>query len=126
MFPPSRSIAAIDRQDTKAYLAANEEFHFILYDAARSPVLNRMIRMLWLQIGPSLNLLFKDISLVRDLGDNHRRAIAAMRSGDMVSAREAIRRDVLTAAAFIQQHLPEADCPEKPISTGSSDSKAAG
>jgi DNA-binding GntR family transcriptional regulator len=105
----ARSLAAIARKDTKAYLAANEEFHFILYDAARSEELNRIIRGLWMQVGPSLNLLFRDISLVEDLADNHKRAIAAMHARDAVSAREAIRRDVLTAAAYIQQYLPEAE-----------------
>jgi DNA-binding GntR family transcriptional regulator len=103
----ARSLKAIASKDTKAYLAANEEFHFILYEAARSPMVNRIIRSLWLQVGPSLNLLFRDVSLVTDLADNHRRAIGAMRTGDVVAAREAIRRDVLTAGAFIQQHLPE-------------------
>jgi DNA-binding GntR family transcriptional regulator len=103
----ARSIRAIARKDTKTYLAANEEFHFILYDAARSPTLSRIILSLWLQIGPSLNLLFRDIKLIEELADNHKRAIAAMRTGDAVAAREAIRRDVLTAGAFIQQHLPD-------------------
>ncbi len=105
----ARSIQAIARKDTKAYLAANEEFHFILYDAACSLTLSRIIRSLWLQVGPSLNLLFRDIKLVEDLADNHKRAIAAMRAGDAVAAREAIRRDVLTAGAFIQQYLPEGE-----------------
>ena len=104
----ARSLEAIACKDTQGYLAANEAFHFILYEAARSPVVNRIIRGLWLQVGPSLNLLFRDVSLVADLADNHRRAIAAMRTGDVVAAREAIRRDVLTAGSFIQQHLAEA------------------
>jgi DNA-binding GntR family transcriptional regulator len=105
----ARSIEAIARKDTKAYLAANEEFHFMLYDAARSHELTRLIRGLWIQVGPSLNLLFRDVKLVEDLADNHKRAISAMRDGDAVAAREAIRRDVLTAGAFIQQYLSQDD-----------------
>ena len=120
----ARSCKAIACKDTKAYLAANEEFHFILYEAARSPVVNRIIRSLWLQVGPSLNLLFRDINLVTDLGDNHRRAIEAMRTGDVVAAREAIRRDVLTAGAFIQQHLDGAD-PHDAVTGGRRDLPAA-
>jgi DNA-binding GntR family transcriptional regulator len=100
-----RALAAIDAQDTEAYLAANEEFHFALYAAARSPLLDRHIRALWLQAGPSLRLLFKDIALVRDLTDYHRAALVAIRGGDPAGAREAIRSDVLTAGNFIQEHL---------------------
>jgi DNA-binding GntR family transcriptional regulator len=111
----ARSVEAIGREDTKGYLAANEEFHFILYGAARSDELSRIIRSLWMQVGPSLNLLFRDIRLVEDLADNHKRAIAAMHDGDAVAAREAVRRDVLTAGAFIQQYLPLDDAaPETP------------
>ena len=89
-------------------------------------MLNRIIRSLWLQVGPSLNLLFRDVSLVTDLGNNHRRAIAAMRTGDVVAAREAIRRDVLTAAAFIQQHLAEGEERWDTPASGSGIPRAAG
>jgi DNA-binding GntR family transcriptional regulator len=101
----ARALSAIDAQDTEGYLAANEEFHFALYAAARSPLLERHIRALWLRAGPSLRILFNDIALVRELTDNHRTALNAMRDGDAASAREAIRRDVLTAGDFIQEHL---------------------
>jgi DNA-binding GntR family transcriptional regulator len=106
-----RALAAIDAQDTEAYLAANEEFHFALYAAARSPLLDRHIRALWLQAGPSLRILFKDIALVRELTDYHRTALEALRGGDAAGARDAIRSDVLTAGNFIQEHLQPAGLP---------------
>lgn len=109
-----RALAAIDAQDTEAYLAANEEFHFALYAAARSPLLDRHIRSLWLQAGPSLRILFNDIALVRTLTDNHRTALDAIRKGDAAGAREAIRRDVLTAGDFIEGHLHPVAAADRP------------
>lgn len=102
-----RMLRAIERQDAKTYLSANEDFHFTIYEAARAPYLFQMIRNLWLQIGPSLNLLFNDITLVESLNDNHRTALDALQTGDGARACEAIRRDILTAGAFVQEQVPQ-------------------
>lgn len=96
----SRTIAS---QDPKAYLSANEDFHFVIYESAHAPVLLRTIRTLWLQIGPTLNVLFRDLDLVEGLQDNHRAALAAFNARDPAAARSAIRDDIVTAAAFIEQ-----------------------
>lgn len=96
----SRTIAA---QDVKGYLSVNEDFHFAIYEAARSPVLLRIIRALWVQIGPTLTVLFRDLALVEGLQDHHRAALAAFRARDPVAARRAIRNDILTAGAFIAE-----------------------
>lgn len=96
----SRAIAA---QDSKAYLASNEAFHFVIYESAHAPVLLRTIRTLWLQIGPTLNVLFRDINLVEGLQDQHRAALAAFIARDPVAARLAVRDDIMTAGAFIER-----------------------
>jgi len=98
-----RMSKAIAAQDVKGYLSANEDFHFVIYEAARAPVLLRTIRILWLQIGPTLNVLFRDLDLVEGLQDNHRAALAAFNARDSAAARRAIRDDIITAAAFIKQ-----------------------
>lgn len=94
-------LKAIDRQDAKAYLAANERFHFIVYQAAASETLLQIIHGLWLRIGPTLNLLFRDITLVKALDDNHQAALRALAAGDGAAARAAIVDDIMEAGAFL-------------------------
>jgi DNA-binding GntR family transcriptional regulator len=96
-----RMSRAIEAQDVKGYLAANEAFHFAIYESAQAPVLLKTIRTLWLQIGPTLNALFRDINLVESLQDQHRAALKAFNERDPVAARAAVRDDIMTAGTFI-------------------------
>jgi DNA-binding GntR family transcriptional regulator len=99
---------AIALQDHKAYLGANQDFHFVIYGAARSPLLLKTIGMLWMQIGPNLNMLFDDIELVVDLQDYHLAAVEAFRQGDAEAARAALRNDILTAGWHIGRRMDSA------------------
>ncbi len=103
-----RMVKAIERQDAKVYLAANEEFHFTIYEAAGSETLLQIIHGLWLSIGPTLNLLFRDITLVQALGDNHQRALEALTVRDGPAARAAIVDDIMAAGAFLAQTMGRA------------------
>ncbi len=103
----AKMLKAIARQDAKAYLAANEEFHFIIYRAAESDTLLQIIHGLWLRIGPSLNLLFRDITLVQALDDNHKAALEALAARDGAKARDAIVADILEAGAFLAETMDE-------------------
>jgi DNA-binding GntR family transcriptional regulator len=98
-----RMSRTIEAQDIKGYLACNEAFHFAIYESARSPILLKTIRTLWLQIGPTLNVLFRDMNLVEGLQDQHRAALKAFTERDPVAARAAVRDDIMTAGAFIEQ-----------------------
>ena len=103
-----RMAKAIALQDVKAYLAANQDFHFVVYTASRSPILLRTIRTLWMQIGPCLNMLFSDIELVEGLQDHHLGAVAAFRAGLAAEARAAIRADILASGSHIGRQMTEA------------------
>lgn len=105
----AKMLKAIERQDSKAYLAANEQFHFTIYRAAGSDTLLQIIHGLWLRIGPSLNLLFRDITLVQALDDNHKAALDALVNHDGPKAREAIVADIMEAGAFIAQAIDGGD-----------------
>jgi len=100
-----RMARAIAQQDVRGYLAANQDFHFVVYTASRSPILLRTISILWMQIGPSLNMLFSDIELVEGLQDHHLAAIAAFRAGDRARARAAVRSDILAAGTHIGRQM---------------------
>ncbi len=97
----AKMLKAIEKQDAKGYLAANETFHFTIYRAAGSETLLQIIHGLWLRIGPSLNLLFRDITLVKALDDAHLAALTALNNRDGVKAREAIVADIMEAGAFL-------------------------
>lgn len=101
-------VKAINRQDGKAYLAQNKTFHFIVYRAARSPVLLQTIESLWTQIGPCLNYLFEDIKLVASLTAHHLDVIDALKRGDGAAARRAMESDILTAGAFLEHQTGQA------------------
>lgn len=102
-------VKSIERQDCKAYLAQNESFHFAVYRAARSPVLLQTIEGLWTQIGPYLNYLFADIKLVESLTTYHVAVIEALQRKDGPAARRAMKHDILTAGAFVEQQTEQAD-----------------
>ncbi|MEO1191530.1 MAG: GntR family transcriptional regulator [Pseudomonadota bacterium] len=110
-------LRAIERQDRKAYLVANERFHFTIYKAAQSETLLQIIHGLWLRVGPALNLLFRDIELVQALDDNHQAALTALAARDGAGARAAIVADIMEAGAFLAD-LAEDE--EGQTSTGSS------
>lgn len=79
------------------FLTANQDFHFAVYRAARSELLQSMIETLWLQIGPHLAALIihmrtEGMSEV-DLGA-HDRLIAALKARDAEGARIALAADL--------------------------------
>ncbi len=85
--------AAIAAGDVPAYLAGNQGFHFMLYEAAGAPVLLDLARSLWLRFGPSLRVVCARHGDA-ELPDRHAEALAAMRAGDAAALSVAIARDI--------------------------------
>jgi DNA-binding GntR family transcriptional regulator len=79
------------------YLAFNREFHFSIYRASRSSAIQPIIERMWLRVGPWLNIMRGDATLGLGL-DFHAEIIAALRSGDGVTARRALVADITDAA----------------------------
>lgn len=96
-----RNGKAVESGDLRAVIAANEEFHFSIYRAARSELLLSMIEQLWQQSGPYLAALvlaqnpatLQKIALVR-----HLELLAALVGRDAEAARRAISMDITDAA----------------------------
>ena len=92
--------AAILRGDVKRYCLKNMEFHFQLYQAARSEVVFEIIERLWVQISPFLTVYAIDLigqqpkKVVKTLTTEHDRIIRALRQKDGDEAESAIRSDL--------------------------------
>ena len=97
-------VAAADKGDMAAMLAANQAFHFTIYRAGGSELLFSMVETLWLQSGPYLNLLITAEDKARDIhkkvGPAHRDLLEALARKDGEAARAAVIADISDAAAL--------------------------
>ena len=95
----ARALAA---NDAKGYLAANENWHLVLYRAAGSPTLLALIETVWLKVGPLSNRLFDDPQARPVLNDGHDDALAALARRDGAAVRRAVERDLFVAGQFLR------------------------
>jgi len=88
-----RMLAA--RRDPATLSALNRDFHFRVYDIARSPLLRSLIGRLWRSfgVGPVLSDAHKHI---KESMAQHARILEALRARDPVAAEEATREHILT------------------------------
>ena len=87
------------------FFALNREFHFAIYQAAKSPLLFSMIEQLWLQIGPVFNHI--PVDLVSEGAEAHEKIIAALQAGDAEATRAAVVADLNMGGARIAAVLSE-------------------
>ncbi len=83
-----------DRSDYAGVLAANIDFHFTLYAAARMPTLLAMIENLWAQTGPYAGFMYQTPATEHPDGHPHEHIIASLRERDLRRSVEMIRVDV--------------------------------
>jgi DNA-binding GntR family transcriptional regulator len=96
---------ALARQDGEAYLAANEDFHVLLYRAAGSPLLFSLIDALWLKAGPVSRQLFDTPAAATALNEGHDDLMKALARGDSAAARRAVEKDIFVAGQFLRERL---------------------
>lgn len=84
---------AIKNRDTLACLSLNQEFHFTLYAAARSEIVQPLIESLWLQAGPIMYLSLTSSDGPWD-ASCHDEVLAALRAGNPAAVSRAIKRDL--------------------------------
>ncbi len=75
-------------------LTLNEEFHFTIYRASEMPRLVGIIETLWVQVGPSFNLLLDDGPIPEQPLGFHNLAIEGIETGDVGKVVQAIRSDL--------------------------------
>ena len=101
----TRMGAALTRGDATDYLAANEDFHVILYQAAGSPTLWGLIDTLWLKAGPVSNRLFDTPEASAVLNAAHEDLMKALDRGDPAGVRRAVEKDIFVAGQFLRERL---------------------
>jgi DNA-binding GntR family transcriptional regulator len=99
---------ALAAHDATGYLAANEDFHVLLYRAAGSPTLFALIDTLWLKAGPVSNQLFDTPEAGTVLNDAHEDLLQALDRADSAGVRRAVERDIFVAGQFLRQRLKAA------------------
>jgi DNA-binding GntR family transcriptional regulator len=102
--------ASVKAGDVKGMLAANQEFHYALYGAARQELLLALIETLWLQGGSYLNLLINAAhgeALKVDFS-RHLDLIDALRRRSPRAARDALRADILEASEIYRAKIDRA------------------
>lgn len=96
----ARMLEAVEHDRREALLRLNHEFHFRIYNAARSTILLPMIESLWLQAGPFTYFSTPSPKALWN-AKHHKDIIKALKSGDEAAAAEAISSDILNSAKFL-------------------------
>ena len=92
-------------------LEKNQEFHFLIYRASGSTVLPHLIENLWLQYGPYLRLVCKNMEappmspLRSHETDYHHDIVACLESGDPAGTRVAIEKDINRTVGLLRDLL---------------------
>jgi len=107
-----RAESIVKKPNLPLAVEANKNFHFAVYQASQSSTLVGIIRALWLNVGPILNLdLRENPERIRVGGAVrlHAEALDAIINRRPAKARDAIAADIEGAAKFIlsRGHLPD-------------------
>lgn len=93
-----------ERPNNQRALKANRNLHFMIYRASGFPTLVRITEMLWLRVGPIINVdLASGSRRAQSAADHHRNIVQAIENRDGPRAREAIVADLLGTANFVME-----------------------
>jgi DNA-binding GntR family transcriptional regulator len=105
------NLEMVDAAMAKEWLSAlerNQEFHFAIYGAARSPQLLEIIESLWLRTGPYLASAYNgpkqpEVMLLRG-AEAHDRLIVGLERRDSKAAMKAMMLDIKAAANWYRRY----------------------
>lgn len=96
---------SLNQKNATDYLAANEDFHVILYKAAGSPLLFQLIDTLWLKAGPISNQLFDTDAAYPVLNQAHQEIVLALKNKDSQGVRRAVEKDIFVASQLLRSQM---------------------
>ncbi|WP_448144782.1 GntR family transcriptional regulator [Pseudomonas silesiensis] len=88
------NLEAINNQDLPEALRLNSEFHFLIAEAARMPLLRGYLDSLWMRAGPLIAQAYVHFSWTMAI-EHHLEVLNALRQQDGAAARHAIQTDIL-------------------------------
>jgi DNA-binding GntR family transcriptional regulator len=103
-------LVARDNHDVPLDIAKLREFHMTLYAASGMTSLLAIIESLFLQTGPSINLLFPGYTRGRR-GEYRLRIIHALQDGDADAVETEIQRDITDSFNYIADRVEETTNP---------------
>ncbi|EPL15907.1 GntR family transcriptional regulator [Pseudomonas sp. TH07] len=89
-----RNLEAINNHDLPEALRLNSEFHFLIAEAARMPLLRSYLDSLWMRAGPLIAQAYAHFSLTMAI-EHHVEILNALRNQDAAAAKHAIQTDIL-------------------------------
>ncbi len=90
----------IAKGDAVGYVRTNMEFHRTLYLRAQSPAMLALIETVWLQAGPTMRSLYRQLPSKR-AAEKHQTILQTLRAGDEPGLRLAIRSDVTSGLRML-------------------------
>jgi len=98
-----REAISRNQPNNEEALLANRNLHFAVYQASGFPTLVRITEMLWLRVGPIINLDLKSSVAWRAKAalDHHAQLVQAIETGNGSQAAKALEADLLGTARFV-------------------------
>lgn len=97
----------------------NREFHFQIYEAAGSPVLLALLRLLWGSF-PNSGGPQRGRTLVESVGQ-HGQILEALQRGDAAASEQLVRDHILAALLYLPSGSPDAAARDETSSPGSTE-----
>ena len=107
---------AVTKNDVKNVMELNKKFHFLIYEASKSPVFIRTIKPLWLQGSPYFVFSYNSIKREKphELSPDHNNIINAFKARDGDAAEAAMKSDILSAGRLHCDYLKAIEQGESP------------
>lgn len=88
-------------------IAHNYAFHIEICRAANMPALLEIIEILWLKIGPSLNLLkeYRSSNQRKGSSNDHMKILQALEEGDSKAAQKAMKNDLVKGGVTLLDYF---------------------
>ena len=95
-------VEALNAHDYKRALRQNARFHFHIYETAQRPETLRLVRALWIRIGPTTHFHYPLLDYTREGISRHQQIIEQVRERNGPALRAAVVEDLKGSLATIQ------------------------
>ena len=98
-----------DEENLDEWRAANENFHLLIYGAARMPRLDALIMSLWIAVEPYLRLYVTSAGSLTESQAQHRAILSALRKADAAAAQNVLREHLRATADVVSRGFADGE-----------------